>query len=89
MKDASKKVEIPLLKEVVVLGEKTGNQQALPPVLTEIQLKALHQQIETIIEEQLQTVLKKATQEVMVDIKTYLDTVLPKIINTAQQTHKK
>lgn len=89
MKDTSKKIEIPLLKEVVVLGEKTTHQQELPPVLTEIQLKALHQQIETIVEERLQAILKKATQEVVVDIKAHLDTVLPKFISTVQQTHKK
>ena len=76
------KIDIPTLEmeDAVELGKELPDTEKLPPVLNEVQLKALKQQIESIIETQLQTVLKKANQEVMKEVKKYLDKSLPGLV---------
>ncbi|HAI69825.1 MAG TPA: hypothetical protein DCM38_10385 [Gammaproteobacteria bacterium] len=82
----TKTIELPVLKDVVVLGKEVPAKNELPPVLNELQAKALEQQIEHIVQKRLEVVLKKATDQAITDIKAHLDKMLPELIKA---THKK
>ena len=79
-------VNLPVLKDVVVPGKKLPLTDELPPVLSELQIKALQQQIETIIQTQLEITLKKISQDTINKINTHLDKVLPKLLQEMSQT---
>lgn len=79
-------VDLPVLKDVVVPGKKLPLTDELPPVLSELQIKALQQQIETIIQTQLEITLKKISQDTINKINTHLDKVLPKLLQEMSQT---
>lgn len=85
MEKPSKKIDVPVLKDVVVPGNTIPGKKTLPLGLSEVQLNILQQRIEEIVQKQLQAVLNKATQEAVKDIKAYLDKVLPEFIKTAQK----
>jgi mRNA-degrading endonuclease toxin of MazEF toxin-antitoxin module len=78
-------IDLPVLKDVVVLGKDVPSNNELPPVLNELQAKALEQQIEQIIQKRLEVVLKKATAQAMNDIKAHLDKMLPELIQANQK----
>lgn len=80
-----KKINVPVLEDIVVLGKELPD-TTLPPVLNELQVRALQQQIETIIQSQLDTLLHKASQQIVTDLKSYLDKELPKLIETAKRS---
>jgi hypothetical protein len=84
MKQAEK-IDLPVLKDVVVPGKDVPVTDELPPVLNEIQAKALQQQIEKIVQARLETALKKATQQAVKDLKTHLSKVLPQLIKAANK----
>ena len=73
-------VDLPVLKDVVVPGKEMPLTDELPPVLSELQIKALQQQIEKIIQTQLETTLKKVSQDTIKKINAHLDKVLPKLL---------
>lgn len=81
---ATKKIDLPVLKDVVVLGKEVPDTNELPPILSEFQLNALQQQIEKIVKTQLEDVLNKATHEAITEIKAHLDDVLPELIKNNQ-----
>ncbi len=85
----AKKIELPVLEDVVVKGRDVLDTDELPPTLSEIQIKALQQQIEKIVRAKLEPVLNKATKEVVKEIKTHLDKVLPSLIKAANKSVKK
>ncbi|OQW95627.1 MAG: hypothetical protein BWK79_01840 [Beggiatoa sp. IS2] len=72
-----KTVEVPVLRDIVVAGKEILPNKAVSPVLSDVQIRALEQQIEEIIQARLQKILEKATQAATVDMKTYLNEVLP------------
>lgn len=78
------KIQVPLLKDVVVLGKEVPLKNQLPGVLSELQIQALQQQIEQIIQQRLQTVLSQVTEEITVELKTHLEKVLPELIRSVQ-----
>ena len=82
MKTANK-IDLPILKDVVVPGKDVPTTEELPPILNEIQIKALQQQIEKIVQARIEVALNKAMKGVVTDIKAYLDKVLPKLIKSA------
>jgi len=88
MKQAQK-IDIPVLKDVVVLGKDVPETDEFPPILNELQVKALRQQIEKIVSARLEAVLKKATQQAVKDINTHLDKILPELIKAANTYNKK
>ena len=75
-----KKIELPVLEDVVIPGKEVPESKELPPILTELQEKALRQQIEKIIREQLEMVLNKVAQRAIKEINVHLDKVLPEIL---------
>jgi hypothetical protein len=75
-----KKIELPVLEDVVIPGKEVPESKQLPPILTELQEKALRQQIEKIIREQLEIALNKVTQRAIKEINAHLDKVLPEIL---------
>lgn len=83
MKTANK-IDLPILKDVVVQGKDIPTTKELPPILNEIQIKALQQQIEKIVQTRVEVALNKAMKEVVTDIKAYLDNVLPELIKSAK-----
>jgi hypothetical protein len=85
MEKPSKKIDVPVLKDVVVPGKAIPGKKTPPLALSEVQLNILQQQIEDIVQKRLQAVLNKASQDAVKDIKTYLDKVLPEFIKTAQK----
>jgi len=86
----TKKIELPILKDIVVPGKDVPEVNELPPVLSDIQVKALEQQIEKIVQFKLEAVLKNATKETVKEINTHLDQVLPKLIQAAnKRQHRK
>jgi hypothetical protein len=85
----AKKIELPVLEDVVVKGRDVLETDELPPALSEIQVKALQQQIEKIVRAKLEPVLNKATKEVVKEIKIHLDKVLPTLIKAANKSVKK
>jgi hypothetical protein len=84
----AKKIELPVLKDVVVKGRDVPETDELPSTLSEIQEKALQQQIEKIVRAKLEPVLNKATKEVVKEIKIHLDKVLPTLIKAANKSVK-
>jgi len=76
-----KKIELPVLEDVVVLGKEVPANKELPPILTELQEKALRQQINKIIHEQLEIAFNKVTQRTIKEINAHLDKVLPEILS--------
>ncbi len=84
----AKKIELPVLEDVVVKGRDVPKTDELPPALSEIQVKALQQQIERIVQAKLESVLKKATKEAVKEIKIYLDKVLPPLIKATNKSVK-
>ena len=76
------KIQVPLLKDVVVLGKEVPPQNALPPILNELQTQALRQQIEQIIQERLQSILAQVSQTISADIKAHLDKKLPELMRS-------
>jgi hypothetical protein len=85
MEKLSKKIDVPVLKDVVVPGKAIAGKKTPPLALSEVQLNILQQQIEEIVQKRLQAVLNKATQDAVKDIKAHLDKVLPEFIKTAQK----
>lgn len=81
----SKKMSVPVLEDVVVLGKEMPVAE-LPGGLDELQRQALQQQIEHIIHAQLDTALHKVSQQVVKEIKVYLDKELPKLIKNASRS---
>jgi hypothetical protein len=81
MKSASK-IELPVLNDIVIPGKNVPPTDELPPVLDEIQVQALQQQIDKIVESRL----KKATEQAVKDIQDHLDKVIPKFIEMAKKT---
>jgi len=79
----SERIVVPVLQDIVVKGKEITNTGDLPDILTEIQVKALQQQIDKIIRSRFQKALDKAMQEATQDIKSYLDKELPKMVKTA------
>lgn len=75
----SKKMSVPVLEDIVVLGKEMPSSE-LPGGLDELQMQALQQQIEHIIHAQLDAALNKVSQQVIKEIKVYLDKELPKLI---------
>ena len=78
-------VNLPVLKDVVVPGKEIPLTDELPPVLSELQIKALQQQIEKIIQTQLEATLKKVSQDTVKKINAHLDKVLPKLLQEMDQ----
>lgn len=78
-------VDVPVLKDVVVPGKEVPLTDELPPVLSDLQIKALQQQIEKIIQTQLEASLKKVSQETVKKINAHLDKVLPKLLQEMGQ----
>ncbi len=78
------KIDLPVLKDVIVQGKNIPKTEELPLMLDEMQTQALQQQIEKIIQTRLEVVLEKATQEAITDVKAYLDKVLPELIKNAE-----
>jgi len=85
----TKKIELPILKDIVVPGKDVPEVNELPPVLSDIQVKALEQQIEKIVQFKLEAVLKNATKETVKEINTHLDQVLPKLIQAANKRQRR
>jgi len=77
------KLDLPVLKDVVVPGKDIPITDDIPQILSELQTKALQQQIDQIIQARLEVALKKATQQVVKDLKTHLEKVLPELIKAA------
>ncbi len=77
------KIDLPVLKDVIVHGKNVQKTNELSLILDDLQTQALQQQIEKIIQTRLEEVLEKASQEVITEIKAYLDNVLPKLIKSA------
>ncbi|MDM8559780.1 hypothetical protein [Candidatus Parabeggiatoa sp. HSG14] len=84
----TKTLDLPLLEDVVVPGKDVPIADEFPPLLSEIEIKALQQQIEKIVKAQLESVLKKVTKEAVKDIKNHLDKVLPELIKAANKAIK-
>ncbi|MCK5523454.1 MAG: hypothetical protein KAI83_10010 [Thiomargarita sp.] len=85
----AKKVELPVLKDIVVPGKEVPEKGEFPPVLDNFQVKALEQQIEKIVRKKLETVLNRATKETVTEIKKHIDKVLPTLIKEANQAIEK
>ncbi|RKZ40845.1 MAG: hypothetical protein DRQ49_07035 [Gammaproteobacteria bacterium] len=86
----TKKIELPILKDIVVPGKDMPEVDELPSVLSDIQIRALEQQIERIVQFKLEAVLKHATKEAVKEINAHLDQVLPKLIQAAnKRQHRK
>ncbi len=85
----AKKVELPVLKDIVVPGKEVPEKGEFPPVLDNFQVKALEQQIEKIVRKKLETVLNRATKETVAEIKKHIDKVLPTLIKEANQAIEK
>jgi hypothetical protein len=81
----SSKIDLPVLKDVVVPGKEVPATEELPAVLDEIQVKTLQQQIDNIIQTQLEASIKKATEQAIKDIQAHLDEALPKLIKAANK----
>ena len=82
------KIDIPVLKDVVVLGKEVPETDEFSPILNELQVKALQQQIEKIVNARLEAALKKATQQAVKDINAHLDKVLPDMIKATNTFNK-
>ncbi len=74
------KLSLPILDDVIEEGALNPQLGELPTALSEMQKKALEQEIEKIIEQRFQAVLDKATQKAIKEIKTHLDKTLPKML---------
>jgi hypothetical protein len=81
----SKPIAVPVLEDIVVLGKDVTEIHTLPPVLNALQVQALRQQIETILQSQLDARLQQASQQVVTELKAYLDKELPKLIEAAKR----
>lgn len=81
-----KTVEVPVLRDIVVAGKEIPPNEVISPVLSDVQIRALEQKIEEIIQARLQKVLEKATQAATADIKTYLSEVLPVFLKEANRS---
>ena len=74
------KIELPILKDIVVPGKEVTHVDSFPTLLNKSELETLQQQIEKIVQTQLETVLNKATKQVVKEITDYLDNRLPELI---------
>ncbi|OQW95471.1 MAG: hypothetical protein BWK79_02405 [Beggiatoa sp. IS2] len=77
---ASNKTKVPTLDDVVIPGKEVSEINESSPVLSEVELTALGQQIEKLVQARLQSVFDKAMQQAMTEIKTHLDKKLPELI---------
>ncbi len=82
----SKKMTVPVLEDVVVLGKELTESATFSPALDELHTQALQQQIEKIVQSQLDDVLNKVSQQVTKEIKAYLDKELPKLVEAAKRS---
>ena len=80
MKSAPK-IDLPVLNDVVIPGKDVPPTDELPPFLNEIQVQALQQQIDKIV----QVRLKKALEQVVDDIQAHLNQVIPEFIEAAKK----
>jgi len=81
-----KNLDVPVLKDVVVPGKKDV---PVSSVLSEVQVNALRNQIEEIVQKRLQAVLNKATDHAVKDLRVYLNKVLPEFLKDLQNTQPK
>lgn len=85
--EKSEKVDVPILKDVITPGKKQPPYEGSSG-LSEVQINVLNQQIEEIVQRRLHTVLNKATDQTVKDIKAYLDKVLPEFIKAVQKGNR-
>jgi len=81
---AAPKIDLPVLNDVVIPGKDVPPTNELPPVLNEIQVQALQQQIDKIVQSRLKKALEQATK----DIQTHLNKVIPEFIKAANNLDK-
>ena len=74
------KMSLPILDDVIEEGSNNPELGELPTALSEMQKKALEQEIEKILEQRFQALFDKTAQKAIKDIKTHLDKVLPKML---------
>jgi len=84
----SKTIQLPVLKDVVIPGKDVKEKDEFPSILNEVEVKELQKQIDKIVKQQLEASLNKAIKEVTIDLKKYLDKVLPGLIKTAKKRSK-
>lgn len=81
-----KTVEVPVLRDIVVTGKEIpAAKDAL--VLSDVQIRALEQRIEEIVQARLQKVLEKALQVAVADVKTYLNEILPVFLKEVNRSN--
>ncbi|NJO17228.1 MAG: hypothetical protein HC877_16235 [Thioploca sp.] len=85
MKKKKPVLDLPILKDVVVPGKEIPISEEPSSVLSDLQLKALQQQIGKIIQTQLEETLKKVSQDTVRKINAHLDKVLPKLLKEMTQ----
>ncbi|MCV6638584.1 hypothetical protein [Candidatus Albibeggiatoa sp. nov. NOAA] len=71
-----KKDKLPMLKDVVSKGDETTTQSGL----SEVQIQALNEQLEKIINDRVQDAMAQTSQAVVKDIKNYLNKALPILV---------
>lgn len=71
-----KKDKLPMLKDVVSKGDETATQSGL----SEVQIQALNEQLEKIINDRVQDAMAQTSQVVVKDIKNYLNKALPILV---------
>jgi len=84
-KSPKKELNVPILKDIVVPGREVTAPTPITTGLSQVQLTVLQQQLEEIIEHRLQGILNKVTQDVIKDLKVYLNKKLPELIKEAQK----
>ncbi len=84
-KPPNQELNVPILKDVVVPGRVAAAPTILTTGLSQVQLTVLQQQLEEIIEHRLQGILNKVTQDVVKDLKVYLNKKLPELIKEVQK----
>jgi len=84
-KPPNQELNVPILKDVVVPGRVAAAPTILTTGLSQVQLTVLQQQLEEIIEHRLQGILNKVTQDVVKDLKVYLNKKLPELTKEVQK----
>lgn len=84
-KSPNKELNVPILKDIVVPGREVTASTTITTGLSQVQLTVLQQQLEEIIEQRLQGILNKVTQDVVKDLKVYLNKKLPELIKETQK----
>jgi len=74
--DISDKVQVPVLEDIIVQGNKVT---AAESTWDANEMALLNQQIEAIVQAQMQIAVEKAVQE----MKNYIDEILPELIEQA------